>query len=94
MKFRNAREPSRIELPLENILPSLDDIDPQAESAVQMRQAVEANVLRMERKIFESPEGRRRAAEGKYLLVGAIVDISPGEVRFLEQKQPGKLSAP
>jgi hypothetical protein len=37
------------------------------------------------RQIAESPEGRARAAEGVYRLVGAICDIESGEVRFLDE---------
>ncbi len=84
MKFRNVREASRIELLLTNILPCLEDIDAHAEPAVQSRQAVEANVRWTMRQIAESPEGRVRAAEGVYRLVGAVCDIETGKVRFLE----------
>jgi carbonic anhydrase len=83
-KFRNAKEPSRIELLLESILPCLDGIDADAEPAVQARLAVEANVRWTMRQIEESPEGRARAAEGKYRLVGAVFEIATGRVRLLE----------
>ncbi len=84
MKFRNVREPPRIELLLMDILPCLENIDAHADPAVQLRLAVEANVLWTMRQIAESPEGRARAAEGKYRLVGAVFDIETGRVRFLE----------
>lgn len=83
-KFRNAREPARIELLLENILPGLEIIDESAEPAAQSQLAVEANVRWTMRQIAESPEGRFRAAEGVYRLVGAIFEIESGRVRFLE----------
>ena len=84
MKFRNASEPSRIEILLQNILPGLDDIDAHAGPEEQVAQAVEANVRWTMRQIAESPEGRARAAEGVYMVVGAIFEIGTGRVRFLE----------
>ena len=84
MKFRDAREPARIELLVQNILPSLVDIDEHAEPAVQAARAVEANIRWTMRQIAESPEGRARAAEGVYMVVGAVFEIETGRVRFLE----------
>ncbi len=84
MKFRNSREPARIELLLQNILPALEDVDEHAAPAVQSRLAVEANIRWTMRQIAESPEGRVRAAEGVYRLVGAIFEIETGRVRFLD----------
>jgi carbonic anhydrase len=84
MKFRNAVQPSRIEILVHNILPSLEDINEQADRKVQITSAVEANVRWSMRQIAESPEGRARAAEGVYMLVGAIFEIATGRVRLLE----------
>jgi carbonic anhydrase len=84
VKFRNASLPRRIELLVQNILPCLADIDPHAEPAVQVAQAVESNVRWTMRQMAESPEGRARQAEGIYKLVGAVCEISTGRVRFLE----------
>jgi carbonic anhydrase len=84
MKFRNAREPSRIDLLVQKILPALEDIDAHADPAVQVARAVEANVRWTMRQIVESPEGRARVAEGAYKLVGAIFEIETGKVRFLD----------
>ncbi len=84
MKFRHSREPARIELLLQSILPCLETIDENAEPAVQWRHAVEANVRWTMRQIAESHEGRIRAAEGVYRLVGAIFEIETGRVRFLD----------
>jgi carbonic anhydrase len=83
-KFRNASEPARIELLLQSILPCLENIDENAEPAKQTRLAVEANVRWTMRQIAESPEGRARAAESIYRLVGAVFEIETGRVRFLE----------
>jgi carbonic anhydrase len=84
MKFRNIVQPSRIELLVHTILPSLENIDKHAGRAAQIASAVEANVRWSMRQITESPEGRARAAEGAYMLVGAICEIATGRVRFLE----------
>jgi carbonic anhydrase len=84
MKFCNAAQPSRIELLLHNILPSLENIDRHANRTDQIMCAVEANVRWSLRQIAESPEGRARAAEGAYMLVGAVCEIATGRVRFLE----------
>ena len=85
MKFRNVRHASRIELLMASILPGLDGIDPRADPAAQVAAGVEANVRWTMRQIAESPEGRARAAEGAYRLVGAVCDIETGRVRFLEE---------
>jgi carbonic anhydrase len=84
MKFRNAVQPSRIELLVQNILPCLENIDEHADPPAQMASAVEANVRWSMRQIAESPEGRFRAAEGVYMLVGAVFEIATGRIRFLE----------
>ena len=84
MKFRNAVHESRIELLLQNILPSLESIDEHADPEAQMASAVEANVRWSMRQIAESPEGRARAAEGAYLLLGAVFEITTGRVRLLQ----------
>ena len=84
MKFRDVRQPSRIELLLASILPGLDGIDAHTDPGAQAAAAIEANVRWTMRQITESPEGRARIAEGAYKLVGAVCDIGIGRVRFLE----------
>ena len=84
LKFRNVAQPSRIELLVHNILPSLENIDKHADRTAQIACAVEANVRWSMRQIAASPEGRARAAEGAYMLVGAVCEIATGRVRFLE----------
>jgi len=83
-KFRGARERSRIEALLENILPGLDAIDPAASPEQQLRAGVEANVRWAIRQILDTPEAKQRQAEGVLQLVGAVADIATGSVRFLE----------
>lgn len=84
LKFRSASTPKRIEVLLQDILPCLETIDRDAEPALQLKLAVEANVRWTMRQITESPEGRARMEEGLYKLVGAVCDIETGRVRFLE----------
>jgi carbonic anhydrase len=82
-KFHKTVHESRIEILVQNILPSLENIDEQADPEAQMALAVESNVRWSLRQIAESPEGRARAAEGAYMLVGAVFEIATGRVRFL-----------
>ena len=83
-KFRQARHAARIEHLVQNILPGLEQVDPHAEPEAQVAQAVEANVRWTLRQITDTPEWRARAAEGTYLLKGAIFEITTGRVRFLD----------
>ena len=83
-KFHGARQRSRIEVLLENILPALDGLDAAQPPEALLRSAVEANVRHTVRTILESPEGRARAAEGVLKLIGAVYDLETGRVRFLE----------
>jgi carbonic anhydrase len=85
VKFRGARERSRIEALLANIVPGLEGIDPALAPEEQLRTAVEANVRWTMRQILESPEARARQAEGVMQLAGAVADISTGRVRFLDE---------
>ena len=84
MKFGNVAQPSRIEFLVRNILPALENIDENADRTSQIACAVEANIRWNMRQIAETPEGRARAAEGAYMLVGAVFEIATGRVRFLE----------
>jgi carbonic anhydrase len=82
-KFEGVRERSRIETLLHNILPGLDEIDPQLAPQLRIERAVEANVRWSMRQILESPEGRARQAEGRLKMVGAVCEITTGRVRVL-----------
>ena len=84
MKFRGARQRSRIQALLENLLPGLEGIDPEASPEEQLQAGVEANVRWTMRQIMTTPEAQARAAEGVLQLVGAVADIATGSVRFLE----------
>ncbi len=82
-KFEGKQERSRIQTLLQDILPGLDDIDPQLAPRLQMNCAVEANVRWTLRQMIESPEGRERMAEGQIQIVGAVCEITTGQVRLL-----------
>jgi carbonic anhydrase len=84
VKFRGARERSRIEALLQGILPGLDGIDPAASPEDQLRVGVEANVRWTIRQIMASPEAKAREAEGVLQLHGAVAEITTGRVRFLD----------
>jgi carbonic anhydrase len=78
-----AREPARIALLLDNILPGLRDLPPDQAADAEMRMAVEANVRWSMQQLRETPEGKARMAEGKMKLVGAVYELENGRVRFL-----------
>jgi len=82
-KFQGARERSRIQLLLENMLPGLDDVDARLPPQQRLQCAVESNVRWSMYQILETPEGRARMAEHRMKLVGAVYDISTGRVRLL-----------
>ncbi len=84
VKFHGARDRSRIEELLQNILPALDGVDPDLPPEERMHAAVEANVRWTIRRIRATPEAQAREAEGILKLVGAILELSTGEVRFLD----------
>ena len=82
-KFEGARERSRIQLLLQNMLPGLEEIDPQLPPPQRLACAVEANVRWTMHQLLDTPEGRMRMAEGRMKLVGAVCDIATGRVRLL-----------
>jgi len=83
-KYQGARHRSRISMLLENIVPALDDVDPELPADALLGAAVEANVRWTLRAMLESPEGKARAAQGDVKLVGAVYVLATGRVRFLE----------
>jgi carbonic anhydrase len=82
-KFEGKKQAQRIETLLENILPSLDELDPSMEKQTLLQSGVEANVRHTVKLLAESPEGRDQIAQG-VVLIGAVYDIHTGKVRFLE----------
>ena len=82
-KFHGAQERSRIRLLVQNVLPALDEVDPQLPPQQMLERAVEFNVRWSMRQLLETPEGRARMAEGHMKLVGAVCEIATGRVRLL-----------
>jgi carbonic anhydrase len=78
-----AREPSRIALLLDNIIPGLRDLPREPTPEAEMRAAVEANVRWSMHQLLETPEGKARMAEGRMKLVGGVYELETGRVRFL-----------
>jgi len=82
-KREQARQPSRIAVLLDNIIPGLRNVDPALSPQAQLDAAVEANVRWSMHQLLETPEAKARAAEGVMKLVGAIYELETGRVRFL-----------
>ena len=83
-RFKGARQGGRIEILLEQILPALDDLDPQSSPVELLRAGVEANVRRTMRELLETPEAMARLAEGRMRLIGAVYELETGRVRFMD----------
>jgi carbonic anhydrase len=83
-KFQGVVQKSRIEVLLENILPSLEGLDPAQPHEALMQQAVEANIRGTVAEILATPEAQARPAQGRIMLVGAVYELESGRVRFLE----------
>ena len=82
-KHQGEQFRSRVQLLLASILPGLPDLDAQLSPEDQLSRAVESNVQWTVRRIFDSPEGQVRMAEGGTKIVGAVYEIETGRVRFL-----------
>jgi carbonic anhydrase len=78
-----AREPARIALLLDNIMPGLRDLPPELAPDEEARAAVEANVRWSMHQLHQTPEVQARMVEGVMKLVGAIYELDSGRVRFL-----------
>ena len=83
-RFDGAPQAGRIELLLEQIIPALDGLDPQAPPAELLSAGVEANVRRTIRELLATPEAQARNGEGVFRLVGAVYELETGRVRFLD----------
>jgi carbonic anhydrase len=83
-RFDGSRQAGRIEILLEQIIPALDGLDPQAEPAELLSAGVEANVRRTIRELLATPEAKSRMGEGVFKLVGAVYELETGRVRFLD----------
>ncbi|RDI98032.1 carbonic anhydrase [Dyella solisilvae] len=83
-KFHSAKESSRIEVLLEDIVPALRNLDGSKSHEALLHEAVEANVRYTMRSLLDTPEVQARLVEGQMKLVGAVYEIESGRVRFLE----------
>jgi carbonic anhydrase len=83
-RFARVTHGSRIQTLLENILPALDELEPNLSPEQRLHAAVEANVRWTMRALRESPEGQARLAAREVMLVGAVYELDSGRVRFLE----------
>ncbi|MBK6404057.1 MAG: carbonic anhydrase [Holophagales bacterium] len=84
VKFHGARDRSRIEELAEHPA-GAGRHRPEAPLDERMHAAVEANVRWTLRRIRATPEAQAREAEGIMKLVGAVLSLSTGVVRFLEE---------
>jgi carbonic anhydrase len=82
-KFGGHKQAEKVETLLENIIPSLDGINPSMEKTELLASAIEANVRHTVKTLSETPEGMSQIAQGA-MLIGAIYDIHTGKVRFLD----------
>jgi len=83
-RFDGSQQAGRIEILLEQIIPALDGLDPQAPPAELLSAGVEANVRRVVRELLETPEAKARMADSGMRLVGAVYELETGRVRFLD----------
>ncbi len=83
-KYKGAKQHSRIQILVDNILPAMKDLNTGMKLEEVMAQAVEMNVRWTVKTIMESPEGKARQAEGVMKCIGAIYEIETGRVRFLQ----------
>ncbi len=73
---------SRIQILVNNILPGLPEFDAQSSQEEKLASAIEANVRWSMHQLLETPEGQNGLKMG-VKLVGAVYDITTGQVRFL-----------
>jgi len=83
-RFDGSRHAGRIEILLEQIIPALDGLDPQAPPDELLSAGVEANVRRVMRELLATPEAKARMADSGMRLVGAVYELETGRVRFLD----------
>ena len=81
-KYHRAKQRSRIQILVENMLPGLSDFDRRLPKDTLLADAVEANVRWSMHQLMETPESKKAMKKGAQL-VGAIYEIASGRVRFL-----------
>jgi carbonic anhydrase len=82
-KLKGAKQHSRIQILVNNIVPGLAELDGHLSSKELEAWAVEANVRWSMKQLLETPEGQQAAREGRKKLIGAVFEINSGCVRFL-----------
>src|SRR5580704_15648111 len=80
-KLNGVQLRSRIQILVNNILPGLPEFDSQSSQEGKLASAVEANVRWSMHQILETSEGQNGLRMG-VKLVGAVYDITTGQVRF------------
>ena len=81
-KLNGVQLRSRIQILANNILPGLPEFDAQSSQEEKLASAIEANVRWSMHQLLETPEGQNGLKMG-VKLVGAVYDITTGQVRFL-----------
>jgi len=81
-KLNGVQLRSRIQILVNNILPGLPEFDAQSSQGERLASAIEANVRWSMHQLLETPEGQNGLKMG-IKLVGAVYDITTGQVRFL-----------
>jgi carbonic anhydrase len=81
-KLNGVQLRSRIQILVNNILPGLPEFDAQSSQEQKLASAIEANVRWSMHQLLETPEGQNGLKMG-VKLVGAVYDITTGQVRFL-----------
>jgi len=82
-RYGRAQHRSRIQILVDSILPGMPEFDLQLTPAERLSRAVECNVRWTMQQILNTPEGKARVADGRMKLVGAVYEITTGQVRFL-----------
>jgi carbonic anhydrase len=81
-KLNGVQLRSRIQILINNILPGLPEFDVQSSHEGKLASAIEANVRWSMQQLSDTPEGQNSLKMG-VKLVGAVYDITTGQVRFL-----------
>jgi carbonic anhydrase len=81
-KLNGVQLRSRIQILVNNIMPGLSEFDAQSSQEERLATAIEANVRWSMHQVLETPEGQNGLKMG-VKLVGAVYDITTGQVRFL-----------
>jgi len=81
-KLNGVQLRSRIQILVNNIVPGLPEFDAQSSHERKLASAIEANVRWSMHQLLETPEGQNSPKTG-VKLVGAVYDITTGQVRFL-----------